>query len=188
MLQDWRFWRPGRWAASCQPSCHNQGRVNLFLTFSGCLLSQGISRTAHFCRDILHFGQPVPDMQHSLLTVDMYSWLKRELGENGCIDIRHPPLWVFGEDVPPTVFAPFTRTLWGFIVRSNVVSPLSDLYGFWTPQGESIDGASRPVSAGFAMTIPHTRAGSPETVNLTAPQKQDPLYDSLLLIMYLLDD
>ena len=156
MLQDWRFWKPGRGAASCQPSCHNQGRVNLFLTFSGCLLSQGISRTAHFRRDILHFGQPVPDVQHSLLIVDMDSWLKRELGENGCIDIRQAHFWVFGEDVSPTVFAPFTRALWGFIVRSNFVSPLSDLYGFWTPQGESIDGASRPVSTGVAMTIPHT--------------------------------
>jgi hypothetical protein len=95
-------------------------------------------------------------MQHSLLIVDMYSWLKRELGENGCIDIRQAYFWVFGEDVSPTVFAPFTRTLWGFIVRSNVVSPLSDLYGFWTPQGESIDWTRRPVSAGFAMTISHT--------------------------------
>ncbi len=156
MLQDWRFWRPRRWAASCQSSCHNQGRVNLFLTLSGCLLSQGISRTAHFRREILHFGQPVPDVQHRLLIVHMDSWLKRELGENGCIDICQAHFRVFGKQMPPAGFAPFARTLWGFIVRSNVVSPLSDLYGFWTPQGESIDGASRPVSAGVTMTITHT--------------------------------
>src|ERR1700680_3859122 len=62
---------------------------------------------------------------------------------------------MFGKDMTAAGFAPLAIALRRFGVGANALRTPRNLHAFWLPQGEGVDGASRPMAARTAMTIPH---------------------------------
>ena len=63
---------------------------------------------------------------------------------------------MFGKDMASAGFAPFAIALRRFVIRADILFTLGNLHTFRLPQGEGIDGTSRPVAARAAVTIAHT--------------------------------
>src|ERR1700688_4515221 len=85
----------------------------------------------------------------------MQTRYEREISNHRGIDIRQSQSRMFGKNMTAAGFAPLAMALRRCGIGDNVLRPPRNLYAFWLPQGEGVDGASRPMAARTAMTIPH---------------------------------
>src|ERR1700722_18691346 len=64
---------------------------------------------------------------------------------------------MISEQVSTTGLAPFAKAIGRLVVGPDIIRALGNLQRLRIPQHKGIHGASRPVTAGLAMAIPHGR-------------------------------
>jgi len=87
----------------------------------------------------------------------MQARYEREISNHRGIHIRQSQSGMFGKNMTAAGFAKLAMALRRFGVGANVLRAPRNLHAFWLPQGEGVDGASRPMAARTAVTIAHAR-------------------------------
>ena len=137
-----------------------------------------VARAPEFLGEILELRQAIVHAQRPLLVVDVHRGLELELWDHRGEHVSQLQWGMLGEQVPTAALAPLTQANRRFVVGANVVCAASHSDRARLPQRKGIHRARRPVTAGLAVAV-SIEAGSPLTVNSTAPQKHLALYSAM---------
>jgi hypothetical protein len=119
------------------------------------LFGQDNSRAAHFRREVLELGQPIPYGQHPLGVIDVKGGRECHTRYRRGINVHHAQRWMVGHEMTAAFRAVLPVAQARFHEVTDQTGARRDGHVFGLPQGERIHRRGRPRSARIAMAIPH---------------------------------
>ena len=120
-----------------------------------CLFGQDSSRAAHFGREVLELGQPIPYGQHRLGIVDVKGGGECHTRYRRGINIHHAQRRMVGHEMTAAFRAVLPVAHARFHEVADQAGARGNLDVFGLPQAERIHGSGRPGPARIAVAISH---------------------------------
>src|SRR5437763_8659103 len=122
-------------------------------TFPDHLLGEGLARAPELAGEVLHFGEAVLHAEHAVRVVHVDAGFEREVRDGRGIHVDDVPLRMVREEMATTDPAPLPVAAPGLVEDADGILALGDFHCFGLPEGESVDGASRPTPARRTVAV-----------------------------------